>query len=228
MTKIGIYGGSFNPVHNGHLRVAKEAIAQLELDLLIVVVAAVSPFKVQDPCYERFDRLLLLRLAFNGMDKVVIDDRELRRGGVSYTIDTVEEIAAEHPDAELVFIVGEDSIAGLPRWKDWDKLQTMCAFKSFPRTSESSTEIRRRLTAGESIEDLVPRSVERFIAREVGYNSEHGIVEAVHAGLARKNGYCPCRVAKSKEFFCPCEEFMGQLEDPQFHGLCHCRLYSKP
>ena len=226
--RIGIYGGSFDPVHNGHLRVAKNAIAQLGLDRLLVVPAAVSPFKTGSAREGLPDRLLLVRLAFNGMEKVSVDDRVIRRGGVSYAIDTVREIAAENPGAELFFIIGEDSLEGLPRWKDWDVLKTMCSFRSFPRTSESSTEIRRRLAAGEPIDDLVPTSVARFIAGSVTYNPDCGIVASVLAGLVRKNGYCPCRLPKAKEFFCPCGEFMEQLEDPRFHGLCHCRLYLKP
>ena len=129
--KIGIYGGSFNPVHNGHLNVARSALADLELDRLLVVPARVSPFKAgEDGFREEFDRLLLTRLAFNGMAKVEVDDRELKRGGVSYSIDTVREIAAENPGDEIFFIIGEDSLEGLPRWKDADELAKLCTFKA--------------------------------------------------------------------------------------------------
>jgi nicotinate-nucleotide adenylyltransferase len=228
MARIGIYGGSFNPVHNGHLRVAENAIARLSLDRLYVVPAAVSPFKTEDAPDGRFDRLLLTRLAFNGVSKVSVDDRELKRGGVSYAIDTVREIAAENPGAEIFFIIGEDSEPGLPRWKDWETLKTLCTFKTFKRTDESSTEIRQRLAKGEALGDLVPEAVARFIEKKVAYNPDGRVAETVLKGLARKEGFCPCRLPKLKEFFCPCEEFMAQLEDPDFHGLCHCRLYLKP
>ena len=227
MARIGIYGGSFNPVHNGHLRVAKNAIGQLELDRLYVIPAAVSPFKTEDAPDGRFDRLLLVRLAFNGIAKVVVDDRELKRGGVSYAIDTVREIAAENPGAELFFIIGEDSVEGLPRWKDWETLKTLCTFKSFERTPESSTEIRERLAKGESLDGLVPEAVAKFIEKKVSCNPDGKVAEMVLKGLERKEGYCPCRLPKLEEFFCPCEEFMAQLDDPSFHGLCHCRLYLK-
>ena len=100
-----------------------------------------------------------MRAAFAGIPKVVVDDRELRRGGVSYAIDTVREIAAEHPGAEITFLIGEDSVAGLPRWKEYDALVKLCTFRSFPRTPESSTEVRRRLATGESVADLVPAAV---------------------------------------------------------------------
>ena len=99
------------------------------------------------------------KLRASGLDRVVVDDRELRRGGVSYAVDTVSEIARENPGAEIVFLVGEDSVAGLPRWKDYDRLRTLCTFRSFPRTRESSTEVRRRLAAGEPVDDLVPPAV---------------------------------------------------------------------
>lgn len=160
--RIGILGGSFNPVHNGHLGLARRAIASLALDRLLVIPANVSPFKVAPKASESaiaFDRLALVRSAFASIPEAVVDDREMKRGGVSYAIDTVREIAAENPGAELFFIVGEDAAAGLPRWKDYDELQRLCRFVPFPRTFESSTEIRRRLAAGESVDDLVPRGV---------------------------------------------------------------------
>ena len=228
MSRIGIYGGSFNPVHNGHLRVAKSAIAELALDRLVVIPAAVSPFKTGNVTGNNLERLLLTRLAFNGMQKTVVDDRELRRGGISYAIDTVREIAAENPGSELFFVIGEDSLEGLPRWKSWETLKTMCVFKAYPRTAESSTEIRRRLECGEPIDDLVPKQVSQFIEKSVKYNPEAKIAASVLAGLERKDGFCPCRLPRNPEFFCPCDEFMAQLADPLFHGLCHCRLYLKP
>ena len=227
--KIGIYGGSFNPVHNGHLNVARSAIADLALDRLLVVPARVSPFKAaQGGSYCAFDRLLLTRLAFNGMAKVEVDGREIRRGGVSYSIDTVREIAAENPGDEIFFIIGEDSLEGLPRWKDADELAKLCTFKAFPRTRESSTEVRARLEAGAPIDDLVPSAVAAFIAGRVVYNEDARAVDAVLSGLRRKEGFCPCRVPRLPEFFCPCDEFRAQLDDPEFHGLCHCRIFRKP
>jgi len=226
--KIGIYGGSFNPVHNGHLGVARAALAELGLDRLIVIPAAVSPFKTEGPHEELFDRLLLTRAAFNGLEKVTVDDRELRRGGVSYAIDTVREIRAENPGAEVFFIVGEDSVEGLPRWKEAETLWTLCTPKAFPRTKESSTEIRARLARGESIDDLVPPVVASFICHKVRYTDDAKIARVVLDGLVRKGGYCPCRLPKLPEFFCPCDEFKGQLADADYRGLCHCRLYFKP
>jgi nicotinate-nucleotide adenylyltransferase len=224
--KIGIYGGSFNPVHYGHVNVARRAIAELGLDRLIVIPASVSPFKTDTPTI--FNRLEMLDDAFSGMEKTVVDRREIERGGVSYAIDTVREIAAENPGAELFFIIGEDSLAGLPRWKNADELSKLCTFKAFERTRESSTEVRARLAAGLPVDDLVPPAVAAFIAADVRYNDDVKTAQAVLSGLVRKGGYCPCRLAKTPEFFCPCDEFKEQLADPEFHGLCHCRLFQKP
>ena len=212
--RIGLYGGSFNPVHLGHVGIAKRAIADLALDKLIVIPAAVSPFKVSGAearTHEIWERVELVKAAFRELEKTVVDLREIERGGTSYAIDTVRQIVAENPGAELYFVIGEDSVEGLPRWKDIDELKKLCTFKSYPRTPESSTAIRKLFEDGK----VVP-------------NSDEKIVKVVRDGLIRKGGYCPCRLPKNPEFFCPCDEFKGQLADPAFHGLCHCRLYLKP
>ena len=212
--KVGIYGGSFNPVHLGHVGIARRAIADLALDKLIVIPANVSPFKVADGDAaqpEIWERVELVKAAFRDLEKTVVDLREIERGGVSYAIDTVRQVAAENPGAELFFVIGEDSVEGLPRWKDIDELRKLCTFKSYPRTPESSTAIR-----------------ELFEDAGVVLNQDEKIVKVVRDGLVRKGGYCPCRLPKSPEFFCPCDEFKSQLADPGFHGLCHCRLYLKP
>ena len=212
--KIGLYGGSFNPVHLGHVGIARRAIADLGLDRLIVIPANVSPFKAADAVArppEIWDRLELVKAAFRDVEKAVVDLREVERGGVSYAIDTVREIAAENLGAELFFVIGEDSVEGLPRWKDIDELKKLVTFKSYPRTPESSTAIRKL-----------------FEGAGVVLNQDAKAVRVVREGLIRKGGYCPCRLPKNPEFFCPCDEFRGQLADPEFHGLCHCRLYLKP
>ena len=211
--RIGLYGGSFNPVHFGHVGVARRAIADLGLDRLVVLPANVSPFKTGEAASRPmpWDRLELVKAAFSSVEKAEVDERELRRGGVSYAIDTVREIAAENPGAELFFVIGEDSVEGLPRWKDYGTLRTLCTFKSYPRTPESSTAIRRL-----------------FEENGVTVNPDEKLAKTVREGIVRKGGFCPCRLPKLPEFFCPCDEFKAQLADPAYHGLCHCRLYLKP
>ena len=210
--KIGIYGGSFNPFHYGHYQVAMKALE--ELDRLIVVPAHVSPFKTEqggaeNPVFQ--PRLEMIRAIFANEPRVVVDDREIRRGGVSYTIDTVRELKAENVGAELFFLVGEDSLARLNEWREIDALKKLVSFKVYPRTKESSTEIRTL-----------------FEENHVVRNPDEKVASVVAEGVRRKNGFCPCRLAKRPEFFCPCDEFKAQLRDKAYHGLCHCRLYLKP
>ncbi|MBE6383289.1 MAG: nicotinate (nicotinamide) nucleotide adenylyltransferase [Lentisphaerae bacterium] len=169
--RVGLYGGSFNPVHLGHVGIARRAVADLALDRLVVIPAFVSPFKTgaspsDGVLFPPEERLRLVRLAFADVPRASVDDRELRRGGVSYAIDTVRELRAEFERAlapgdslKLFFIIGEDSVAGLPRWREYGELVKLCEFVAYPRTRESSTEIRRRLARGEPMDDLVPTAV---------------------------------------------------------------------
>lgn len=227
--RLGLFGGSFDPVHAGHVGIARRAIAELALDRLVVLPAAVSPFKAGAPQgFSPEQRLALARIAFTGVANAVVDDRELRRGGVSYAIDTVRAFAAEYPGAEIFFIVGEDTLAGLSRWKEAAALAALCTFKAYPRTAESSSEIRRRLATGEPLGALLPEAAALFLRGGVVCNPDAATAELVYRGVLRKDGYCPCRLPKTAENLCPCAEFRAQLADPAFQGLCHCRLYLKP
>ena len=169
MKRLGIYGGSFNPIHAGHVGVALKAAADHALDQVLVVPAKVSPFKTLrtngDFGFTDVQRWEMVVAACAPYPQLVPCDIELKRGGVSYTIDTVRALKNLHPEAELFFIVGEDSVAGLPMWKDWDELSRLATFVSYPRTPESSSEIRQRIAAGKALGDLVPPAVADLIAR---------------------------------------------------------------
>ena len=169
MKRLGIYGGSFNPIHAGHVGVAQKAAADHALDQVLVVPAKVSPFKTLrasgDFGFTDAQRWEMVVAACAPYPQLVPCDIELKRGGVSYTIDTVRALKNLHPEAELFFIVGEDSVAGFPMWKDWNELSRLATFVSYPRTPESSSEIRRRIVAGEALGDLVPPAVAALIAR---------------------------------------------------------------
>ncbi len=117
MMRIGIFGGSFDPVHIGHLWIAEAALESLQLDEIRWIPAATSPLKPGGPIASNEDRLQMVRLAVSGCQKHVVDDREIARGDVSYTVDTLEQIAAEHTDAELFLIIGSDSLASFPHWR---------------------------------------------------------------------------------------------------------------
>lgn len=120
--RVAIYGGSFDPVHFGHLWAAQNALELCHLDRVIFVPAATSPLKPHGPVASNAQREMMLRLALAGvMDRegrpsMVIDNRELRRGGISYTVDTVEEIARERPDDELFLLIGSDAFAAIRQW----------------------------------------------------------------------------------------------------------------
>lgn len=116
--RIGVYGGSFNPVHLGHLLAAECSREQAHLDRVLFVPAAVPPHKRDHALAAAADRLAMLALAVGGHDAFEVATLELDRGGVSYTIDTLTDLAARHPGDTLVLLLGPDSLAGLPTWRD--------------------------------------------------------------------------------------------------------------
>lgn len=114
----GIFGGTFDPIHVGHLMLAEYCREQLQLDQVRFVPAAISPLKVgQEPVPAKV-RLEMVKLAISGNPHFAVDDREIRRGGTSYTVDTLRELSAELPDSDLVFLMGADSLADLDKWRE--------------------------------------------------------------------------------------------------------------
>lgn len=120
--RIGIYGGSFDPIHIGHLWVAEAALESLGLSAIRWMPTATSPLKRGGTAANDEDRLQMIRLAVSGCEEHVIDDREIRRGDVSYTVDTAEEIKNELPDAEIMMVIGSDSLELMPRWHRPERL----------------------------------------------------------------------------------------------------------
>lgn len=114
--RIGVFGGSFDPVHYGHLWIAMQAWEQLQLEELRIVPAAQSPLKPIGVHAAAEQRLEMLRLATGGTSQLVVDDRELLRGGVSYTVDTLQSLQQQQPAAEWLLIIGSDSLASFPQW----------------------------------------------------------------------------------------------------------------
>jgi nicotinate-nucleotide adenylyltransferase len=142
--RIGVFGGSFDPVHIGHLIVAQDAVEQLELDRLIFVPAAVSPLKRHQAPVDGQHRKRMLELATANNLRFEVSDIELQRGGVSYTFDTIQHLQADHPDAELFFIAGLDSLADLHRWRNADELLECCTVVPFGRGGEDPGEVIAR------------------------------------------------------------------------------------
>lgn len=189
---IGIYGGSFDPVHTGHLWIAEAAREQLTLDEVRWIPAATSPLKRGGPIAGDDDRLQMVRLAVSGNANFVVDDRELRRGDVSFTVDTIAELASEMADAELFLIIGSDSLASFDRWHQPARLLSMVTLAVIQRGGDppidfaviepfeaestdrhvvvtmpvievSSTNLRTRIATGRSIRYQVPAPVEAMI-----------------------------------------------------------------
>ncbi len=115
--KVGIFGGTFDPPHLAHLQVARAARDRLHLGLLEVIPCAVPPHR-GEPRADGWDRFAMVAMTFAGEERVLPSARELRRGGVSYTVDTLEEIAAERPGDEIYLVLGADSYDDLPWWKN--------------------------------------------------------------------------------------------------------------
>jgi nicotinate-nucleotide adenylyltransferase len=116
--RLGIYGGSFDPVHYGHLLLAESCREQLQLDQVWLIPAAVPPHKQSLGRTSGKHRLEMLELALAGSNQLLPSSLELDRGGVSYTVETLSAIAQEHPAAELFLLLGADSIHDLPNWRE--------------------------------------------------------------------------------------------------------------
>lgn len=116
--RIGLYGGTFDPIHVGHLLVAEQVCEKLRLDCVYFLPAATAPHKVDHKSLDAKHRLKMVRLATGGNPRFRVDDRELRRGGTSYTVDTLSELTQEQPNHDFVFIIGNDSLEELHTWRE--------------------------------------------------------------------------------------------------------------
>lgn len=182
--RLGIYGGTFDPVHLGHLILAREAQEQLKLDAVLFVPARQSPFKPGKTGASETQRLAILRLALKGREKFWLSRCELDRPAPSYTIDTAGEIHEAFPRAELFWLIGADQLPELHRWHRAAELKRLVTFALLPRGDAprrlpagvlglprprrvdiSATEIRHRVKSLLPIDLLVPAPVAAYIAR---------------------------------------------------------------
>lgn len=182
--RIGLYGGSFDPIHLGHLMVAEAAREEAGLDRVVFIPAAQSPFKPEARPVAGDQRARLLRLALAGCPWCEVDTRELERGGLSYTVDTVREYRARYPEADFSYLIGADHLRQLPRWRESALLAEWLEFLVIPRPGEpvelpgapfrmrllqgfplavSSSQIRQRLQSGQPVDLLVGPTVAEAI-----------------------------------------------------------------
>ncbi len=177
LQKIGIYGGTFDPIHYAHLILAREALEQLQLEKIIFVPAATSPGK-DAPIASNDARWQMLLAAIAGEARFEADDFELRRPPPSYTITTIKQLAINHREGQLFFLIGDDNLPQLPTWREFDSLKKMVTFVVLRRAEKpiaheylgvarridiSATEIRNRVASGAPIRYLVPPIVEEMI-----------------------------------------------------------------
>lgn len=178
--KIGLYGGSFDPIHNGHLILARDAMERLELDRVIFLPARISPHKLDRPPASPEARCQMLSAAITDEPHFEMDACEIDREGPSFAVDTVHSFRHRHPDASLYYFIGDDNLPELATWKESEQLREAAQFvvlsrvgmpflSAFPTITRhveiSSTEIRKRVARGLSVRYMAPRPVCDLIAR---------------------------------------------------------------
>ena len=188
MKKIGIYGGSFDPIHHGHLILAREALETLDLAEVIFVLAARSPHKTSHETTNTAVRWEMLTAAIADEPGFSASRLELHRPPPSYSVETVEALQSAHPEAEFLFLIGEDNLPRLPEWHRFEDLRQLVQFVVLDRSGTtvdegypivrrkidiSATTIRNRVASSRSIRYLVPEAVERIIRRENIYQGNN-------------------------------------------------------
>ncbi len=199
--KTAMFGGSFNPIHNGHIQLAKAVRKQLGLDRVLIVPAFQPPHKEKSGMASGEARLAMCRLAFEGDPAFEVSDMEIRRQGASYTYLTLEELHAQNPDDELYLLMGADMFMTVHEWKHPEIIFSLAVVCGIPRNSDnaavlakqaqllstlgahtripdtpvmtvSSTRIRAACAAGEDISALVPPSVHAYIREHQLYSAQ--------------------------------------------------------
>jgi len=189
--RIGVFGGTFDPIHNVHIDIARAALNFAQLDRVLFVVSARPPHKRGEYVARPEERYAMVKAALANEPQMEASRVELDRQGPSYTIDTLHSLKKAHPGAEFVLIVGMDSLADLPQWKDAEAILEEASILAvprpgtftipgmvrgcyqilpFPETDESSTDVRRLLSEGVPLDGRIP-------AAAAAYISEHHIYD---------------------------------------------------
>ncbi len=203
--RIGVLGGTFDPVHLAHLAVAEEARVCLPLDIVLLVPARVQPLRQGEPVSSPEHRAAMLERAILGNPALVLSRVEFERPGPSYTVDTIALLRERYPrGSEFFFILGSDALAELPRWKEPERLIALCRLVVFqrpgsdfdprmlflrmpllrdrltllegPRLQISSTELRRRVRQGLPIRYQVPDAVEEYVRSHRLYEEDRPLI----------------------------------------------------
>lgn len=176
--RTGILGGSFDPIHHGHLILARAAVEELGLDRVVFIPANISPHKTDSTPATAEDRMKMVRLAIENEDRFEASDIELKRPAPSYTVDTLRSLKQSDPQDELVLLVGADNVAKFETWREPDEIRRLAQIAVLDRAGAttshqwpvvrrlvdiSSTDIRARVAGGRSIRYLTPDSVCDYI-----------------------------------------------------------------
>lgn len=197
-------GGSFNPIHNGHLAIAECALKEYELDDILFIPNYCPPHKDSSEMIDAGMRLEMVNLAIKGHPHYSVSDREIKKGGLSYTYLTMTELKAEFPDTDFYFLMGADSLADFSKWRNAHVIAQKChilaamrddmnnedvaklaeelskiyhgdfSLLKIPPTDISSTQIRKKLRVQKSIKGLVPEAVESYIYEHQLYQKKRG------------------------------------------------------
>lgn len=248
--KIGVFGGTFNPPHNGHIRLAKAAADELKLDKLLVIPSCIPPHKIAAKLADGQERLEMCRLAFGCDPRFEVSPMELERGSRSYTVETLRELKALYPDSELYFIVGSDMLESFDKWYLWQEilsLSVLCAasreegyspnLSRFGKLAErikiitldplevSSTQIRN------SVGEVSPELLDPKVA---AYIREHGLYDD---GLDRYRELLRGKLNPRRLFHSECvsecagvlaERYGASVEKARLAGLLHDVMKNAP
>jgi nicotinate-nucleotide adenylyltransferase len=192
--KIALFGSSFNPPHRGHLLIAENALKSFSLDQILFIPCALPPHKTFVPLVSDEDRLEMIRLAISKQPKFVLSTIEIKRGGTSYSIDTIREVKSCFKDAEIFFIIGSDNFETIGNWYQFTELIQLCEFLVIERPGKpliippptvpkallskfkyrifegptqevSSSEIRENLLKGKNVSHLLPGPVYEYVQK---------------------------------------------------------------
>lgn len=199
--RIGVFGGTFNPVHNGHINLVKNYRNMLSLDEIIVIPTNIPPHKANLNVIDSQDRIAMLNLAFEDEKYVSVSDIEIAAGGTSYTILTIEKLKETYPNDELFLLVGGDMFLCFESWREYKRILSLCTVCTAPRQKDeilkliryqekidpsrensiildspvlelSSSEIREKITDKTFLRDFVPQKVFEYILKKGLYEND--------------------------------------------------------
>lgn len=203
MRTIGLFGGSFNPVHNGHIAMAEKAMAAFSLDEMLLLPTGNPPHK-RIELADKLDRLEMVKLALAGHERMRASDVEITREGVIYTVDTLKILHQQMPGSRFLYLIGADTLLDLHSWRNVDEVMHLCGFivcgrpgyakkvveecKESMRTKGtviysldmeevdiSATMIRKKVAQRESLRGLIPSAVEQYILKRNLYTTSEGL-----------------------------------------------------